>query len=637
MKCLWIWREKYITSYFDLTCAPCAGDGARSNLRYVTLHFNHTYRETSVTSLKHNPIKIIAILSIFLSLSLRAISISHSNRDMVVYNLLWYQTLYQKGIGEALATNFSNYTPPYTYFLALATFTRNLLPPLVAIKLIPICFDLLGAFYIYKIIKLKHQQGDMPYLAAAVYFTAPTIILNSAYWGQADSLYTSFLLACLYFLLAEKSFASMLAFGLAFSIKAQAVFFLPLLGIMAIRKRMPWLYFGMIPLVYLAAILPVVLLGRPLLDALLIYTKQSETFAMLSMNAPNLYTLLPREWYSSILPIGIAAAILLIVCWMYTASQYKADLDNKYVILIAFISTALVPFLLPKMHDRYFYPADVLSIVLAFYWPALWFIPVLYQLISTSAISVFLFNGNSSLVVYGFLLNTIALAIVLRTQRLAEKRKATNHKISSALSWMAAILTPVILFGISLSFLLTPAYIRIEYAMPHIPADSHGFSKSERFQWASQTIDYLTNDRQIHYLARLKFGNGTPVFNRHEITVVDNIKKSVQETFTIWHLSLAASFILGMLAWAGDWLPKFRRAIQHGGWLTIGLTIILGIAVILFNGNNPNTNLQNTDTLLRLFPIRIWQDSFLFMAISMIGIGFLLAISLAKIADMSQD
>jgi len=170
------------------------------------------------------------------------------------------------------------------------------------------------------------------------------------------------------------------------------------------------------------------LLGRPLLEALLIYTKQSDMFALLSMNAPNLYILFPHEWYSSVLPIGIAAAIILIACWMYLTSKNKIDLDNKYLILVAFISTALSPFLLPKMHDRYFYPADVLSIVLAFYWPVLWFIPVLYQFISISAYTVFLIDGNSYFVVFGFLLNTIALAIVLRTQRFVENRFAANRK-----------------------------------------------------------------------------------------------------------------------------------------------------------------------------------------------------------------
>ena len=556
---------------------------------------------------------------------------------MAVYNLFWYQTLFEKGIGEALATNFSNYTPPYTYFLALATLTHNFIPPLIAIKLIPICFDMLGAFYVYKIIKLKNQHGNIPYLAAAIYFAAPTVILNSSYWGQADSLYTSLLLACLYFLLTEKSFASMLAFGLAFSFKAQAIFFLPFLVIMAFRKRIPWSYFGLIPIVYVATILPVVLLGRPFLEALLIYAKQSDTFAILSMNAPNLYSLSPREWYSSILPIGIIAAITVIAYWVYTTSQIKMGLDNKYIILVAVVSTALVPFVLPKMHDRYFYTTDVLSIVLAFYWPALWFIPVLYQLISASAISVFLFNVDSSIVVFGFLINSIALAIMLRTQRLAEKRDATNQNISSALSWLAAILTPIIIFGIILNLLLTPTFIRAEYAMPHNSADSSGFTKSDRFQWASQTIGYLTNDRQTQYLARQKFTNGSPVFNEGEITIVENIKETVQKTLAIWRLSLAISFILSLFAWAGNWLPKFRQGIKRGGWISIGFAIIFGFALIIFNGTVLNANIQNAHTLLSLFPIRFWQDSVLFLVISMIGIGFLLVISLAQIKNDPQD
>jgi Gpi18-like mannosyltransferase len=590
-----------------------------------------------VVSSKNNTLKITALLLIFLSVVLRVISIPHSNHDMVVYNLLWHQTLYQKGIGETLATNFSNYTPPYTYFLALATLTHGLIPPLTAIKLIPICFDILGAFYIYKIVKLKYQDGDIPYLAAAIYFTAPTVILNSAYWGQADSLYTSLLLACIYFLLAEKPFASMLAFGLAVSIKAQAVFLLPFLVIMAFRKRIPWLYFGLIPIVYLATILPVVFLGRPFFDALLIYAKQSDTFAVLSMSAPNLYSLFSREWYSPILSIGIIAAIILLGYWVYTTSKIKIDLDNKYIILVAVISTALVPFVLPKMHDRYFYPTDVLSIVLAFYWPGLWFIPVLYQLVSTSAISVFLFNLDSSVVVFGFLINTIALAIMLRTQRLAEKRDATNQGISSALSWLTAILTPIVIFGISLNLLLTPAFIRVEYAMPHNPVDSYGFTKSDRFHWASQTIDYLTNDRQTQYLAKQNFTNGSPVFNSDEITIVENIKKTVQKTFAVWRLSLAISFILGLLAWAGNWLPKFRQGIKRGGWLSIGFAIIFGSATIIFNNAIPNASFRSTDTLLRLFPIRFWQDSILFLVTSMIGIGFLLIFSLSKIKNEPQD
>ncbi len=173
---------------------------------------------------KHNALKIIALLLVLVSISLRIAAIPISNHDLFTFNLLWYETLYKHGIASALATDFANYTPPYTYFLALATFTRGFISPLTAIKLIHTSFDLLGAFLIYKIVKLKYQQSDIPVLAAAIYFTAPTVVINSSYWGQADSLYTTCLLACLYLLMLEKPFPALLIFGMAFTLKAQAIF-----------------------------------------------------------------------------------------------------------------------------------------------------------------------------------------------------------------------------------------------------------------------------------------------------------------------------------------------------------------------------------------------------------------------------
>ena len=570
---------------------------------------------------KRNILKISTFLLVMLSFVMRVISIPETNRDMTVFNLRWYQTLYQNGIGEALATNFSNYAPPYTYLLALATLTRELIPPLVAIKLIPICFDLLGAFFIYKIIKLKYPQSDFPMLASAIYLAAPTVILNSAYWGQADSIYTSILLACLYLLLTEQSFGAMLAFGLAFSVKAQAVFLLPLLGVMALRKKIHWAYFGLIPLVYLITILPVVLLGRPLSDALLIYAKQSDTFNVLAMNAPNLYSLFPREWYSTVLPLGLVVAAVILSHWTYVTSQSKTEFDKKHVVLIALISATLTPFLLPKMHDRYFYPADVLSIVLAFYWPGLWYIPILYQLASTGAISIFLFNGDSSFVVYGFLLITIALAVLLKAQRHVEIRGAIKEKIASAFSWLVSALIPILLFGVILNILLSPSWIRVEYALPHTASALRGLSKSERFELASTTLNYLNNDRRSQYLERLTLKDGSPVYHEQETSILNKIKQNIQETITIWNLSLAFLYILGWLAWTGDCLPQFRRGVKRGGWAAILLTSIAVVAIIA-SGFSPN--LQPTDMLLYLFPPALWRDSLLFMAAGLIFWGFLL-------------
>jgi len=574
-----------------------------------------------VTPQKNNVVKILIGLLVLLSVTLRFMSLPYSNRDMIIHNLRWYETLNQQGIDKALATNFANYTPPYTYFIALATLTHNFIPPLTAIKIIPICFDLLGAFFIYKIVKLKYQQGNLSHLAAAIYFAAPTILLNSAYWGQADSIYTSALLICIYFLVTERPFIAMLAFGAAFSFKAQAVFLIPFLGIMLFRKKIHWLYFGLIPLVYLLAIAPVVILGRPLIDALLIYVKQSGSYPVLSMNAPNIYILFPNEWYSFIMPLGLVVAVLLILRWVYVTLQAATTLDHKYLILIALISTTLIPFLLPKMHDRYFYPSDVLSIALAFYWPSLWFVPILYQLGSLGATSIFLVKADPAFIVIGFLFNTVALAVLLRKQSEVENRAATNKTVSMALSWLASILIPIIFFGFGLNMLVTPSFVRVQYALS--PAARSNLTKSERFHWASQSVDYLTNDRKTKFLENLKFENGALVFENREITLLDNAKKMTQAALALRNISLAFCFILGLLAWAGNWLPKLSQGIYRGGWLAMGLAVTLGLASIIGRANL-NAYFQGADTILQLFPNSFWRDSLLFMLIILGGSGFLL-------------
>lgn len=568
--------------------------------------------------------KTLIVLLVLVSIFFRVISIPHTNYDMTAHNVPWYLYLDDQGIARALGTEFADYTPPYTYFLALATFTRDWIPPLTAIKIIPMCFDVLGAFLVYKIVKLKFKQGNTPALAAALYFAAPTVFLNSANWGQADSLYTAFLLICLYLVMIEKPFPSMVSLGAAFSIKAQSTFFLPFLTIMAIRRKIPWLYFSMMPLIYLIAIMPVVLLGRPFLEALLIYKDQSIAYDRLSMLSPNAYILIPNDWYSWLTPVGILGTALLLAYWVYATAKSGVEFDQKHIVLIAFLSVALTPFLLPKMHDRYFYPADVLSIVLAFYWPSLWFVPILYQFASASAISIFLFDTNPSYVVFGFLFNAIALASVLRTQRLAENRSQMSARITTPLSMLATLLVPVILFGLGFNLALTPAFVRLQYALPHTSGAQYDMDKSERFQLASTAIQYLTSDKKSQYLGRFMRSDGSPAFDGQDISSVDNIKQSVQKIFKTWHISLAAVFILGLFAWVGDWLPTFRRGARRGGWLSVAAMTALGIASILFNIFNPLDYYQSNSILTELFPKDFWQSIFLFTLLSLGAGGFLL-------------
>jgi hypothetical protein len=52
----------------------------------------------------------------------------------------------------------------------------------------------------------------------------------------------------------------------------------------------------------------------------------------------------------------------------------------------------IVPFLLPQMHERYFYSAEVSSLVLAFAYPSFAWITVLMQVVTFCAYYPFLFG-----------------------------------------------------------------------------------------------------------------------------------------------------------------------------------------------------------------------------------------------------
>ena len=83
----------------------------------------------------------------------------------------------------------------------------------------------------------------------------------------------------------------------------------------------------------------------------------------------------------------------------------KKALNADLLIKIALVSVVLLPFLLPRMHERYFFAADIFSIIFAFYFPRYFYLPVLMQLISFFSYQPFLFEKpvNFTLLTFGML------------------------------------------------------------------------------------------------------------------------------------------------------------------------------------------------------------------------------------------
>ena len=355
------------------------------------------------------------VLLFIIGIVFRVLALPAVSTDMQWGLFQWYDFLEVHG-AQGLGIQFATYSPPYLYLLWFAALTSGFLPKLLAFKLISIIADIINMFLIYRIVRLKYQAGLMPLLASALFWSMPTVILNSSLWGEADSIYTTLLLACLYFLMSDQPLLGVCFFGAAFTVKAQAFFIFPVLILLALKKRIAWYYFLVIPLIYGILCLPAILLGQSWFDVFTIYLFQSSVYHDVSRNAPNLYIFMNSFPYVITTITGLILAAVLTLGWIWNNMRAKLDINRNTIVLMGLVSVGLVPFLLPKMHDRYFYPADVFSLLAAFYMPELWFVPILYQVISTLAYMVFLFNVPVVATEIAAVLNTLTVIFLVWKQ-----------------------------------------------------------------------------------------------------------------------------------------------------------------------------------------------------------------------------
>jgi Gpi18-like mannosyltransferase len=365
-----------------------------------------------MTIIKKRPLLCISVALVVLSIYIRYRVYGLSNEDVVILQD-WYRHFYKDGKAALANGAFSNYTPAYLYLLWITRLFSDFFGSLVAIKIIPTAFDVLSSIAIFLMARLKFAD-DKRYLFPAIFFALPTIIFNSTGWGQIDSLYTSFLLFCTYFLLTGRPAHALIMFGFAFSFKFQAIFFLPFLGILFLKGQIRWFHFLFIPAVYLILAVPAVLLGRSWSSILSIYAGQVGQFRSLSMSAPNLYVFVPDTYYDPGVWVGIIIFLISMVLWAWINWHAKAGYKDRQIILTALATLSLVPFVLPKMHERYFYPADVFSLAAVIFVPEMWFVPMLYQVISGLSYSVFILNASTDFVRIAALINTGVTMYILR-------------------------------------------------------------------------------------------------------------------------------------------------------------------------------------------------------------------------------
>ncbi len=314
--------------------------------------------------------------------------------DMLSHDIIgslghWYDYIALNGGLYALGDRFADYTPAYLYLLTGMVYLReDILPELsrvAAIKLPSIAADLVMAIAVYRLVRVFAHDKLTPALAFVIALLLPTVVINSAVWGQADSMYTACLVWSIYLLCMKRPAAAMIITGVGLALKPQTIFIAPLLLYLLLRHRLYIWHLLIVPAIYAASMLPVILLGRPPLEELGTIVAQAGEYHQLSLGAPNLYLFAPPDLYHFGVVVGVIISVIagLVIAVGFTLRAREPDPDD--ILAGALVCVMVMPFVLPMMHERYFFPADVLSLVVAFRWRKFMWLPVACQIISLSA------------------------------------------------------------------------------------------------------------------------------------------------------------------------------------------------------------------------------------------------------------
>jgi dolichyl-phosphate-mannose-protein mannosyltransferase len=255
----------------------------------------------------------------------------------------------------------------------------------VRFKMLPVAYDMLTGLVILLVLA-KWSAPPWPLAGAAAFLLNPCIFLNSAFWGQIDSIHSFFMLLAIVALgvgWSERRDSWLVAawalFALAICSKLQSILIFPLLTVVTVMRRdvrtaILGVFAGL--LCTLVAYTPFLLAKRwdyfehVFVKSFTFYdVTQANAFNIWSLGyvAPASHKVAGLVSYERLGQLLAAAGLLwlfaLLVRQVRHVSRQPDDLRKLFV---AAVYGCLAPFMvLTNMHERYIAPAVTLLIVAA--------------------------------------------------------------------------------------------------------------------------------------------------------------------------------------------------------------------------------------------------------------------------------
>lgn len=359
-----------------------------------------------------------AALALAALVYIRVCLVPYISNDYQCFLVNWIGNLRGLSFGGAMRTPIGDYNLPYLYILWLIS--RFPTGDLVMIKFVSCLFDLLLACAVKRIASFFTTSKTVRLALFLAAFALPTVVLNSAMWGQCDSIYAACCLFMLYHILKKNGSFAVIWFSVAFAFKLQTVFLAPALIACLFCGRVKARHLAWFPIVNLAASLPAMVCGRSPGNILKIYLNQTVSYPHLDMNAPSFYRLFSGADFSLFDSVGVMTGGLAALGILYLVLLRRERMTDRAILKLFFLSALLVPYFLPRMHERYFFLADVLVLLVVLLDRKKWPWALITVFASFNAYAYYLFGGVT-LVNYTYVsLALFAVAVLAVRDFLAE-------------------------------------------------------------------------------------------------------------------------------------------------------------------------------------------------------------------------
>ena len=359
------------------------------------------------------------------------LALHHVCPDITLFYLRWYEHIVTYGRWASLEGSYANYSPPYLYILSLFSLLNGKIGPVVLIKLAQVPGMIAAAWLFWSICRRLGCSQTRSLLAAWIVLAAPEVVQNTLIWGQCDMLHTACLLLMVRLLLARRAGWAMAALGMALAFKLQAIFAGAVVAALFLSGEVPLWSALCVPVAYVAMMVPAHLAGRSWKQLLLIYTQEYGTYPAIGMDVANPYQLI--EHYTSrhghVYSFVLHGAFVLTVAatggliWYLSRSRWR--LRGERLIFAMAAALLISPYLLPKMHDRYFFAGDVMVLLLMTIRPSLWAPAAMLQASSLMTAYPHLYQGGldepTAFYILPVALTTWALVWVMRVMWSADE------------------------------------------------------------------------------------------------------------------------------------------------------------------------------------------------------------------------